>query len=271
MNQTRNWEELTLADNFIFQKVMLNKELCKKVLSEILEMEIADISYPDYEKSIDIRRDSKSIRLDVYVKDAEQSVYNVEIQQSDQVHIPKRGRYYNDLIDLDLLEKGMMYDELNKSIVIFICTFDYYGKDHYKYTFTYKCDEIEGLDYGDETTRIVLNTKGIFGKVSEDLKDFFNCINGVFSSTAFSDKIKYEVDKIKRSEKWRREYMTLYLHEQEIKRQSREEGKKEGKKEGLLIGAQIMKAYNSGSSIENLAKEFCLSIEEIEILIGVKK
>lgn len=54
---------------------MLNKELCKKVLSEILEMEIADIFYPDYEKSIDIRRDSKSIRLDVYVKDEEQSVY----------------------------------------------------------------------------------------------------------------------------------------------------------------------------------------------------
>lgn len=191
----------------------------------------------------------------------------IEIQQSDQVHIPKRGRYYNDLIDLDLLEKGMIYDELNKSIVIFICTFDYYGRNYYKYTFTYKCDEIEGLDYGDETTRIVLNTKGMLGNVSEDLKDFLNCINGVFSSTVFSDKIKNEVDKVKRSEKWRREYMTLYLHEQEIKRKSREEGIKED----LLLGAQIIKAYNAGASIENLADEFQLSVAEIETLVGVKE
>lgn len=271
MNKIKNWDELTLADNFIFQKVMLNKELCKKVLSEILEMEIADIFYPDYEKSIDIRRDSKSIRLDVYVKDEEQSVYNVEIQQSEKVHIPKRGRYYNDLIDLDLLEKGMMYDELNKSIVIFICTFDYYDKNLYKYTFTYKCNEIQELDYGDETTRIILNTKGTLGDVSEDLKDFLNCINGVFSSTEFSDKIRYEVEKVKRSEEWRREYMTLYLHEQEIKRESREEGIKEGKREGLLLGVQIMKAYNAGSSIEQLAEEFELTIDEIKTLVDAKK
>ena len=98
------------------------------------------------------------------------------------------------------------------------------------------------MDYGDETTRIILNTKGTLGDVSEDLKDFLNCINGVFSSTEFSDKIKYEVEKVKRSEEWRREYMTLYLHEQEIKRESREEGIKEGKREGLLLGVQIMKA-----------------------------
>lgn len=33
MSNTKQWEELTLADNFIFQKVMLNQSLCKKVLS----------------------------------------------------------------------------------------------------------------------------------------------------------------------------------------------------------------------------------------------
>lgn len=27
----KEWDELTLADNFIFQKVMLNEELCKKI------------------------------------------------------------------------------------------------------------------------------------------------------------------------------------------------------------------------------------------------
>lgn len=74
------WEQLSMADNFIFHKIMQNRELCRKVLSEILGMKITRVEYPEYEKTIDIRYDSKSIRLDVYVKDEEDTVYNVEIQ-----------------------------------------------------------------------------------------------------------------------------------------------------------------------------------------------
>ena len=54
------WEELGLADNFIFQKVMLNEELCKKILSEILGKQVEKVVYTQYEKTIDIRKDSKS-------------------------------------------------------------------------------------------------------------------------------------------------------------------------------------------------------------------
>ena len=62
------WEDLGLSDNFIFQKVMLNEQLCKKVLSEILGVEVTKIEYTSYEKTIAIRSDAKSIRLDVYVR-----------------------------------------------------------------------------------------------------------------------------------------------------------------------------------------------------------
>lgn len=57
-------------------------------------------------------------------------------------------------------------------------------------------------------------------------------VNGEFDNTGYSATIKSEIEKIKRNDKWRREYMTLYLHEQEIMRKSREEGRKEGKEEG---------------------------------------
>jgi len=103
------WENLSLANNFIFQKVMLNEELCKKVLSEILELPIQKVEYPQYEKTIDIRYDSKSIRLDVYVQDNEETIYNIEIQNINTDNIPKRGRYYQGLIDLDLIQKGCFY------------------------------------------------------------------------------------------------------------------------------------------------------------------
>jgi len=138
------------------------------VLSEILGINIFKIEYPQYEKTIDIRHDSKSIRLDVYVQDIEETIYNIEIQNLNTDNIPKRGRYYQGLIALDLIQRGCFYEELNKSIVIFICTFDYYKLNHCIYTFSNKCEEIDGLKYGDETTKIIINTFGSKGNVSDD-------------------------------------------------------------------------------------------------------
>lgn len=267
---SKKWEELGIADNFIFQKVMLNEELCKKVLSEILGRRVAEIKYPDYEKTISIRHDSKGIRLDVYLEDEENSVYNVEMQSSTKKCLPKRSRYYQGVIDLEQMEKGKYYDELNKSYVIFICTFDYFGYDQYKYTFTNKCDEIERLEMGDETTKIYLNTKGTKGKVSEDLKIFLNCINGVYNSDDFSATIKKEVEKVKSSEEWRAEYMTLYLHEQDIKRESRKEGEVVGERnfatltQKLLVegkNEELLRATNDEQFRKELYKKYGINSE----------
>ena len=132
----KTWEELGLSDNYIFQKVMLNEKLCKKILSEIIGKEVVKIDYTAYEKVIEIRSDVKGVRLDVYVKDEEEVVYNVEMQNTDNDNLPKRSRYYHNLIDLDLMEKGSEYESLNHSYVIFICTFDLFEKGYYKYIFT---------------------------------------------------------------------------------------------------------------------------------------
>lgn len=236
-DKEKEWKNLTLSNNFIFQKFMLDPENCKKVLSEILGVEVVKVEYPEYEKVIDIRYDAKSIRLDVYVK-GDDTIYNIEMQTSNDENIPKRGRYYQDLIDLDLLEKGADYSELNKSFVIFICTFDFYGFDRYKYTFSNKCDEVEGLEYGDETTKIIINTKGSVGDVSEDFIKFVKAVNGEFDTTEYSAKIKSELEKIKSNDKWRREYMTLNLFERDAIRKGRAEGVQETiielYKEGLI-------------------------------------
>lgn len=74
--------------------------------------------------------------------------------------------------------------------------------------------------------KIVVNTKGHIGEVSQDFKDFINAVNGEFNSTEFSAKIKSEVDDIKHNKKWRREYMTLYMHEQDLIRKSKMEERK---------------------------------------------
>ncbi len=101
------YEELTIQDNFLFQKIMRNKGICQRVIERLLDIQVRDIVYQEEEKSIDVRLDSKSIRLDVYVNDENGTVFNIEMQTTrDMYELAKRTRYYQALIDIDLLEKG---------------------------------------------------------------------------------------------------------------------------------------------------------------------
>ena len=64
MGRFKQWEELTIQDNFLFQKVMQNQRICKYLIEKILDIRIEKITFPEGEKSIDNRYDSKSIRLE---------------------------------------------------------------------------------------------------------------------------------------------------------------------------------------------------------------
>ena len=48
------WEDLTIADNFIFQKVMRKKRLCKRLIENILNIKIRKITFPETEKDIHV-------------------------------------------------------------------------------------------------------------------------------------------------------------------------------------------------------------------------
>ena len=66
----RAWEEATIQNNFIFSKTMeMYPELCKQLIEMILKIKISRIEYPEREKNIEERIDSKGVRLDVYVED----------------------------------------------------------------------------------------------------------------------------------------------------------------------------------------------------------
>ena len=121
MKRIKDWEELTIQDNFLFQKVMRNKRLCQHLIEKILQIKIADITYPDTEKTIDIRLDSKSVRLDVYVKDETGRVYDIEMQCENEANngLAKRTRYYQGIIDMELLNKGDVYDNLKPSYIVY--------------------------------------------------------------------------------------------------------------------------------------------------------
>ena len=100
---------------------MQDSELCKVLLQRILpDLMIDHIEYPELQKSINADGDARSVRLDVYVKDGEGVVYDIEMQIINTKELPKRSRYYQSMIDLQLIDKGQHYKKLNRSYIIFI-------------------------------------------------------------------------------------------------------------------------------------------------------
>ncbi len=234
--RTKVYEELELSDDFMFAKVMRNKELCKELLEIIMGIPIADITYPEEQKVINITMDARSVRLDVYAADDRHTVYDVEMQTRKKPHMPKRSRYYQSMIDLNLIEKGADYRELNPSFVIFICTFDPFGKNRCIYSFENRCLQDMKLSLGDGTGKIFLNAGGSGDDVSEDLKAFLNYLSAKTVESDFVDRLDREVKRARKNQKWRREYMTLQMKMDEVFEEAREDGLREGRETGLTEG-----------------------------------
>ena len=61
----KRFEELGLKDDFMFKAVMLNQDLCRRMLEIILDEKIRKIRYVEEQKAYDIAYSAKGIRLDV--------------------------------------------------------------------------------------------------------------------------------------------------------------------------------------------------------------
>lgn len=220
-----NWEDLGIANDFMFGKVMQNPRACKKLLERILpDLKIDRIEYPELQKGINPDMEAKGIRLDVYVKDNSEVVYNIEMQASSTSKLPKRSRYYQRMIDLQLIDKGQKYNKLNRTYIIFICLKDIFGKGRHMYTFENICKEDKSISMGDETTKIFLNANGKMDDVSKELKAFLDYAAGRKTDDSYVQELDDAVKEAKKNRKWRHEYMTLLMRDEE----NREIGEKIG-------------------------------------------
>ena len=252
----KTYEELELKDDFMFSVIMRDPRYVKPFLETILRIKIAKIEYPEVQKNIDIAAGAKGIRLDVYVEDEKHTVFNLEMQTTTARNLPKRMRYYQGMIDLNILEKGDDYNHLKKSYVIFICTFDPFGLGRHIYTFENRCSEDTTLTLNDGTVKIILNTKGTLDDVSPEMKRLLDYVDGKGVSDTFTRDLEEAVQSARQNEKWRLDYMTLQQEYRERFQEGKVEGIKEGKIEGLREGKIVGK-------IETLYEELHMTVAEI--------
>ena len=269
---------LTIQSDFIFKKVMSRKRICKHLLEELLQIEIADINYLEAEKTLEPEYTSLGIRLDIIVADDKNTHYNLEMQvknkknpQTKAFVLPKRSRYYQALLDFDLLQAGQPYDLLPPTFIIFICIFDFFENGNYVYTFKKRClEDLElELELPDKATTMILNTKGTHGEISKDLKSFYDYVNNHIVTTDFTKQIDNEISYLKLDTKVRREYMLMEARLLDERREGIAEGKDVGLVEGEAIGLARGEAEHKLKVAKLMLAKGCYSLQEITELSGL--
>ncbi|HBP09675.1 MAG TPA: hypothetical protein DD629_05640 [Treponema sp.] len=223
LTPAQKWERLTLADNFIFCKVLEdNPEVCRHLIEILLNIKIDRIEKPAAEKSLKTDFISRGIRFDVYVKDGNGRSFDIEIQTTRSTSLAKRARYYQGLMDVDNVQHGSGYDVLNESYVVFLCMGDAFGKGFPVYTFRYRADEDKDFLMDDGTVNVFFNAKKYDTMKSEELRAFFKYLCGKEPSSGFTDRLSALVERVKTNAQWRHRFMTW---EQEMAIQSNEKAK----------------------------------------------
>ena len=285
-----NRRDIPLENDAMFAEVMRRKDACIGLLETIFEgRRIRDIVYEDDfsiepQKNIIFDPGNKSIRLDVYFED-EDAVYDIELQKVKRWNLAKRSRMYSSMMDANMLDKGLEYDALKKSYVIFVCMFDVFGQGMKSYRFRTMCENVQGLPLDDGRYIIVVNTKGSAGDSTEDMDAFFRYLNGGIKSIGtgehsgnrFVEKLDRYVLDINGDEDWRQGYMKYELNLIEKYKDGKAEGINEGRAEGISIGraegeanatGRMVKGFKSlGLSDEDIAKGASISVEEVRNIL----
>ena len=239
------WERATIANNFIFYKVMRNNpDICKELLEILLEFKIERIEMSQ-EEVVDIDFASKGIRMDVYARDADGlKAYNIEMQTTDTEELPERARYYQGVMDVDLLKSGQQYKELKTTYIIFICLDDVFKKGLARYTFENLCLEDGKTKLNDRTQKVFYICKNYDKLLDTRQKAFLRMVTQNSSSDDFTRRVGGLVENAKRNTQWRQQFMEWDREMACMRAKGRKEGIEEGRKEKAVENARNALAMN---------------------------
>lgn len=240
MARFKEYSKLTFTDDFMFCKILTSKpELCKELLELILEIKIRKINFPEAQKGIEQTYDGRGIRLDVYVEDADNTVYDIEMQTTKQNDLAKRTRYYQGMIDLNLIQRGSKFKALKKSYIIFICLSDPFKKNLPVYTFENRCKQDDAISLGDDAYKVIINASGSREGLSAEMSDFLDFLQGKDNDGILSSKLNAAVKNAIKRKEWEVDYMTMQM-------------KIQSEREDAAIIERIQTAHELGATDEKI-------------------
>ena len=151
-----------------------NKECIEQILQVILEMpklKVLEVITQNAVPNIY----GREVRFDVFAIDADGTYYNIEVQRDNTGANPKRPRYNSAMLDTMSVKKGTKWQELPKTIVIFITETDVLKGNKPIYHIHRKIDELDNKLFDDETEIIYVNGEYRADDALGRLMHDFNC------------------------------------------------------------------------------------------------
>ena len=267
----KSFDELTFSDDWMFQKVMQNPQICAELVERLLHINVDHVEYPELEKAIAPYYTSKGVRLDVYLKDSDK-IIDIECQSNLKPALGKRTRYYQSMIDIDNLMKGEEYKNLKESYILFICKDDPFKdeKENYFglpcYTFRNICAENYDVNLDDKTIKVIYNASAYEKEEDPLIKDFLHFIyTGKPGNDDLSNRLSRLVEKCKENENLRSDYLAVNLHDYDIRYEALKEGEEIGAKKKAEEDAKSF--YANGASIELIAKSLHMTENQVRELV----
>ena len=233
MGRQKRLQDLTIKDNFMFGAVMSIEENCIAFLEMVLGFPIEKVVVSK-ERSMIYHPEYRGVRLDIYARDEKHTHYNVEMQARRQADLGKRSRYYHSQIDVECLEKGLPYEELPNTFVIFICDFDPFGCGLYYYSFQNECQEDTRAKLCDGNKTIFLSTRGKNKEqMPQSLVKFLKFVEADLAESEedFDDELVRQFQTSIRKIKTSREMGERYMLFEELLKEERQEGLAQGRQE----------------------------------------
>lgn len=278
-NKMKPFDELSFSDNYMFTTILedqRNLNIAKGIVELALGQKVKDIRIAGVEKHVQARYGGKITRFDVLLE-GEDSYIDVEMQVRKLLNFPLRSRMYHSQMDAKYVKAGD-YQNMKKSIVIFICLEDYFGMRLPRYTFASMCVECSELILEDKRFTIFLNPDS--DTEDSQLYFFLMFLKKKIAKDAFTKTIEKAVATVKKDESARLDYMNLdeYLDmlvdEEKAKslKEGIEAGKAQGLQEGKAQGLQqskieiAKKMLSKGMPLDLIVEMTGLSEEEIKKL-----
>ena len=152
------------------------------------------------------------------------------------------------------------YEDLKPCYIIFICMKNPFPEAGlHKYTFRNVCDEMPNLDLGDGAVKVFLAAEGTADDISDEMKGFLAFLTNRQSRTDLTRRLAEEVDKARRHERWKVEYMTLLERDERMR--------EEGQKRRLVM--QVCKKLVKGKTPQEIAEALEEDISEIREICDV--
>ena len=267
-------KDMDLIDDFLFSEVMSDKEkgkeVCRLILSRVLKREVGEIDFTPERIVPGISERNHGIRMDAYITEFTEEpdikkdkikIFDLEPDKRSgkKNGLPRRSRYYADLIDTQLLGTGVDYEDLPELVTIFILSYDPFGMGDMIYEVGSIIKTHPEVSYNDGIQRVFLYVDGKLpenaGEDERKLRDLLKYISRSVEENV-KDKELRKLDDIVKSIKIKPEVGIRYMKSWEWEKEIREEGREEERKNTVAERRRADKAEARVKELEGMLAGF---------------